>query len=28
MFMYAIFIFFNDLSDKLLFLFQGEPTPA
>ena len=26
MFMYAIFIFFDDLSDKLVFLFQGEPT--
>jgi hypothetical protein len=28
MFVYAIFIFFNDLSDKLIFLFQGEPRPA
>ena len=28
MFLYAIFIFFNDLSDKLLFLFHGEPTPV
>lgn len=28
MFMYAIFIFFDDLSDKLIFLFQGEPTSS
>jgi hypothetical protein len=28
MFVYAIFIFFDDLSDKLIFLFQGEPRPA
>ena len=28
MFVYAIFIFFNDLSDKLIYLFQGEPRPA
>jgi hypothetical protein len=28
MFIYAIFIFFNDLSDKLIFLFQGEPRPV
>ena len=28
MFLYAIFIFFNDLSDKLLFLFHGEPRPV
>jgi hypothetical protein len=28
MFIYAIFIFFNDLSDKLIYLFQGEPRPA
>lgn len=27
MFVYAIFIFFNDLSDKLIYLFQGEPRP-
>jgi CBS domain containing-hemolysin-like protein len=28
MFMYAIFIFFGDLSDKMIFLFQGEPKPS
>ena len=28
MFIYAIFIFFNDLSDKLIYLFQGEPRPV
>ena len=28
MFMYAIFIFFGDLSDKMIFLFQGEPNPT
>ena len=28
MFMYAIFIFFGDLSDKMIFLFQGEPKPT
>ena len=27
MFLYAIFIFFDDLSDKMLFLFRGEPKP-
>ena len=28
MFLYAIFIFFDDLSDKMLFLFRGEPKPT
>lgn len=28
MFVYAIFIFFNDLSDKLIYLFHGEPRPV
>ena len=28
MFLYAIFIFFGDLSDKMIFLFQGEPKPT
>ena len=28
MFLYAIFIFFDDLSDKMIFLFKGEPKPA
>ena len=28
MFLYAIFIFFDDLSDKMLFLFRGEPKPS
>ena len=27
MFLYAVFIFFDDLSDKMLFLFRGEPKP-
>jgi len=28
MFLYAIFIFFGDLSDKMIFLFHGEPKPT
>ena len=28
MFLYAIFIYFDDLSDKMLFLFRGEPNPT
>ena len=28
MFLYAIFIFFDDLADKMLFLFRGEPKPT
>jgi hypothetical protein len=28
MFLYAIFIFFGDLSDKMIFLFQGEPSAS
>jgi hypothetical protein len=28
MFLYAIFIFFDDLSDKMIFLFKGEPKPS
>ena len=28
MFLYAIFIFFDDLADKMLFLFRGEPKPS
>lgn len=28
MFLYAIFIFFDDLSDKMIFLFKGEPKPT
>ena len=28
MFLYAVFIFFDDLSDKMLFLFRGEPKPT
>jgi hypothetical protein len=28
MFLYAIFIYFDDLSDKMLFLFRGEPKPT
>ena len=28
MFLYAIFIFFGDLWDKMIFLFHGEPKPT